>query len=52
MSMERIAPVCSISWVNKDLNSLRKVESCTARSTGWVPEATTWENGAGGCIGI
>jgi hypothetical protein len=50
ISMVSIVLVCSISWLNKDLNSVRKAESCAPSSTDWEPEATTWEYGAGGVL--
>jgi hypothetical protein len=48
VSMVSIVLVCCISWLNRDLKSVRKAESCAPSSTVWEPEATTWEYEAGG----
>jgi hypothetical protein len=41
VSMVGIMLVCCIIWLNMDLNSVRKTESCAPSLTEWQPEATT-----------
>jgi hypothetical protein len=52
LSMVRIVPVCSYSWLNKVLNSVKKAETCAPRSAAWEPGATTWEYEAERDLGV